>query len=217
NASKRERYVTRVETSADAISKDLEGHMRRFPPATTPKGPRNIRPPVARGGPANFSGEAPFRTDWTIFSGKTEADGVHKISPPHARARSHSHSTLNTLHVCTPARPRPDWEITGGFVGPSSVGAGRIGGTGRSGRAPLRLEVSTIQSSSQGPVCKARPKAPYTMQKLVPKPDRARPRWSGISLGQDQFGPCHELLAIRCSVQCPLCLLGCVRRPVAEL
>ena len=128
---------------------------------------------MVRRGPANFSGEAPFRTDWTIFSGKTEADGVHKISPPHARARSHSHSTLNTLHVCTPARPRPDWEITGGFVGPSSVGAGRIGGTGRSGRAPLRLEVSTIQSSSQGPVCKARPKAPYTMQKLVPKPDRA--------------------------------------------
>src|SRR5438270_33554 len=92
---------------------------------------------------------------------------------PHARARRQSHSTLTTLHVCTPARPRPDWEITGGFVGPSSVGAGRIGGTGRSGRAPLRLEVSTIQSSSQGPVCKARPKAPYTMQKLVPKPDRA--------------------------------------------
>src|SRR5436189_2380269 len=126
-------------------------------------GRRNIRPPLAGGGPSNFSGEAPFRTDWTIFSGKTEADGVHKISPPHARARAHSHTTLNTLHVCTPARPRPDWEITGGFVGPSSVGAGRIGGTGRSGRAPLRLEVSTIQSSSQGPVCKARPKAPYIM------------------------------------------------------
>ena len=50
-----------------------------------------------------------------------------------------------------------------------------------------------------------------------PGPTVPRPRWSGISLGQEQFGPCHELLAIRCSVQCPLCLLGCVRRPVAEL
>src|SRR3954470_8781333 len=73
---------------------------------------------------------------------------------------------------------------------------------------------------------KARPKDPYA--KLVPRPHIRcksssqsptvpRPRWSGISLGQGQFGPCRELSAMGCSAQCPLCLLGCARRPVAEL
>src|SRR5438045_44645 len=117
-----------------------------------------------------FSARPLFGRIGPYFRGKPRQTECTKCLPPtRALARTRTqHSTL-----CTPARPRPDWEITGGFVGPSSVGAGRIGGTGRSGRAPLRLEVSTIQSSSQGPVCKARPKAPYTMQKLVPKPDRA--------------------------------------------
>src|SRR5436189_127448 len=42
-------------------------------------------------------------------------------------------------------------------------------------------------------------------------------RWSGISPGHEPFGPCRALSAIRCSAQCPLSVLGCVRRPMAEL
>src|SRR5438270_347828 len=102
---------------------------------------------------------------------------------------------------------------------------------GRSGLAKLLLSSSTMRSSSQGPVGELAGRAkgelrgqPVQSRRLLhgriwpwPCLTVPWPRWSGISLGQEQFGPCHELLAIRCSVQCPLCLLGCVRRPVAEL
>jgi len=50
-----------------------------------------------------------------------------------------------------------------------------------------------------------------------PGPTVPRPRWSGISLGQEQFGPCRAPSTMGCSAHCPLRMLGCVRRPVAEL
>ena len=44
-----------------------------------------------------------------------------------------------------------------------------------------------------------------------------RPRWPGIPLGQELFGPCSAPSAMGCSAHCPLRMLGCVRRPMAEL
>src|SRR3954470_6211981 len=61
---------------------------------------------VVRRGPANFSGEAPFRTDWTIFAGKIigrrgswagNALGRHGWRPSHRRPAAVRRAPANSF------------------------------------------------------------------------------------------------------------------------
>src|SRR4051812_19237797 len=48
----------------------MSGDFSRPPPQMAEEISGHRPTAVVRRGPANFSGEAPFRTDWTIFAGK---------------------------------------------------------------------------------------------------------------------------------------------------
>src|SRR3954464_5724040 len=148
-------------------------------------GRRNIRPPLAGGGPAR-SGElfrrGPFSDGLDhIFGENRGRRSAQNFSPPRARSLA---LALNThysarLHACTPA---PGLGNYGGLCRPVERGCRSHRRHGPFWPCPAEargvddsklVPRTRLSSPSQGPVCKARPKAPYTMQKLVPKPDRA--------------------------------------------
>src|SRR3954462_2829868 len=48
-------------------------------------------------------------------------------------------------------------------------------------------------------------------------PTVPQPRWSGISLGQEPFGPCRAQSTVGCSAKCPVWVPECARCPMAGL
>src|SRR3954468_17680866 len=70
-------HVVELEISSESVemenswaTKAICGDFYRPPPPWAEEISGHRSPAVVRRGPANFSGEAPFRTDWTIFAGK---------------------------------------------------------------------------------------------------------------------------------------------------
>src|SRR5438270_5376979 len=132
-------------------------------------------------------------------------------------------STFAPSDLAVACPDRATASLVGDFPRPGAVWAmPRAVGDGMLGQMPPKLARQRMPPHGRA---KWLPRGPMVRShgllhgRIWPWPASTvpRPRWSGISLGQEQFGPCRELSAIGCSAQCPLSLLGSVRRSMAEL
>src|SRR4051812_5370454 len=166
------------------------------------------------------------------------------FSPPRARTapHTHSHSALSTQQACTPAPgwPNPietDEGGTGGFVGPSSRGCRPHRRHGSFW--PCRVEARVVDDAKLVPKPRVRARMctlPHGRPNGVPKrhlvrsrrllhgriwpwstPTVPQPRWSGISFGQEPFGPCRAQSMVGCSAKCPVWVPECARCPMGGL
>src|SRR5205809_5628134 len=173
-------------------------------------GRRNIRPPLAGGGPAR-SGElfrrGPFSDGLDhIFGENRGRRSAQNYSPPRARSLALALNTQHSarLHACTPA---PGLGNYGGLCRPVERGCRSHRRHGPFWPCPAEargvddsklVPRTRMQSSSQGPIydAKARPKARPCTASLVGDFPRPGPVWAMPWVVVDQMlGPMPLMLA----------------------